>query len=255
MKPIDKPQELQRYYQDRDVAGDYMRRRTSEPLNGVLHRRQVQFLNQTLAACSPHAVLEIACGPGRLTAAVSSVRMGVAIDSSREMLETAQQRMNGAAGAWSFLRSDAFVLPFQTASFDAVYTLRFVRHFQLAERQRLYREVQRVLRPNGVFVIDALNRDVSYPYRVKRGLERYPIYDVLYRRDEVEAELDAAGFRVLRTEGMIKHFGLQRALNRLRRLKLGRVATMLIAALERVPGQHPSGWMLLCSKPAARGGD
>ena len=126
-------------------------------------------------------MLEIACGPGRLTAAMRGVRMGVAVDSSAEMLTTAQQRMNGAAGAWSFLRTDAFVLPFQSESFDAVYTLRFVRHFQLPERQRLYREVRRVLRPRGVFMVDALNRDVSYPYRVKRGLERYHIYDVLYR--------------------------------------------------------------------------
>ena len=60
MKPIDRPQELKRYYQDRDVAEDYMRLRTSQPLNGVLHRRQVQFLNQQLAARTPGAVLEIA---------------------------------------------------------------------------------------------------------------------------------------------------------------------------------------------------
>ena len=46
MKPIDRPHELKRYYQDTDVAEDYMRRRTGQPLNGVLHRRQVQFLNE-----------------------------------------------------------------------------------------------------------------------------------------------------------------------------------------------------------------
>ncbi len=248
MKPIDRPQELKRYYQDRDVAGDYMRRRTGEPLNGVLHRRQVGFLNRVLSARAPRAVLEIACGPGRLTAALRNVRMGVAVDSSAEMLETAQQRMNGGAGSWSFLRSDAFVLPFQSASFDAVYTLRFVRHFQLPERQRLYQEVRRVLRPEGVFMVDALNRDVSYPYRLKRGLERYHIYDVLYRREEIEAELQQAGFRVVAVEGMIKHFGVQRFLNRLRRLRLDAVATALIASLEHIPGSHPSGWMLLCEK-------
>ena len=248
MRPIDRPQELKRYYQDQDVAQDYMRRRTGQPLNGVLHRRQVSFLNAQLAARSPGTVLEIACGPGRLTAAMRGVRMGVAVDSSPEMLATAQQRMNGAAGAWSFLRTDAFVLPFQAESFDAVYTLRFVRHFQLPERQRLYQEVRRVLRPRGMFMVDALNRDVSYPYRVKRGLERYHIYDVLYRREEIEAELQDAGFQVRAIEGMIKHFGAQRFLNRLRRVNLDGLATALIASLERVPGANPSGWMLLCEK-------
>ena len=248
MKPIDRPHELKRYYQDADVAEDYMRRRTGQPLNGVLHRRQVQFLNAHLANRAPGAVLEIACGPGRLTAAIRGVRMGVAVDSSPEMLTTAQRRMNGAAGAWSFLRTDAFVLPFQSESFDAVYTLRFVRHFQLPERQRLYGEIRRVLRPRGVFMIDALNRDASLPYRVKRGLERYHIYDVLYRSEEIQAELQEAGFRVVALEPTIKHFGVQRFLNRLRRLSLDGLATALIASLEHVPSTNPSGWMLLCEK-------
>lgn len=248
MKPIDRPQDLKRYYQDKDVAEDYMRRRTGQPLNGVLHRRQVEFLNEHLAARTTGTVLEIACGPGRLTAAMRGVRMGVAVDSSAEMLATAQRRMNGTAGSWSFLRSDAFVLPFQSESFDAVYTLRFVRHFQLPERQRLYQEVRRVLRPRGVFMVDALNRDVSHPYRVKRGLERYHIYDVLYRREEIEAELQEAGFRVAAIEGMIKHFSVQQRLNRLRRLGLDGVATALIASLEHLPSTNPSGWMLLCEK-------
>ncbi|HVO23188.1 MAG TPA: class I SAM-dependent methyltransferase [Candidatus Margulisiibacteriota bacterium] len=248
MKPIDRPHELKRYYQDKDVAQDYMRRRTGEPLNGILHRRQVGFLNAHLTARAPHTVLEIACGPGRLTAAVRGVPMGVAIDSSAEMLATAQQRMNGAAASWAFLRTDAFVLPFQSEAFDAVYTLRFVRHFQLLERQRLYREIRRVLRPRGVFIVDALNRDVSHPYRVKRGLERYHIYDVLYRPEEIAAELQDAGFRVVAVEGMIKHVRLQRLLNRLRRVNLGALATALIASLEHIPGSRPSGWMLLCEK-------
>jgi len=248
MKPIDRPHELKRYYQDTDVAEDYMRRRTGQPLNGVLHRRQVQFLNEHLACRAPGTVLEIACGPGRLTAAMRGVRMGVAVDSSAEMLSTAQRRMNGAADAWSFLRTDAFVLPFQSESFDAVYTLRFVRHFQLPERQRLYREVRRVLRPRGAFMVDALNRDASYPYRVKRGLERYHIYDVLYRSEEIQTELQEAGFRVVAMEPTIKHVAVQRFLNRLRRVNLDGLATALIASLERVPSTNPSGWMLLCEK-------
>ena len=248
MKPIDRPHELQRYYQDKDVAEDYMRRRTGQPLNGVLHRRQVRFLNAHLAARAPRAVLEIACGPGRLTAAVHGVRLAVAIDSSAEMLATAQRRMNGDAASWAFLRTDAFVLPFRSESFDAVYTLRFVRHFQLPERQRLYQEVRRVLRPRGVFMVDALNRDVSHPYRVKRGLERYPIYDVLYCREEIEGELQEAGFRVMAVEGMIKHVRVQRLFNRLRRVNLDAVAAALIASLEHIPGSSPSAWMLLCEK-------
>jgi SAM-dependent methyltransferase len=248
MKPIDQPAELKTYYQDRAVVGAYMERRTAQPLNGVLHRRQVDFLNHVLAARLPQAVLEIACGPGRLTAAMRGVRFGVAVDASSAMLETAQRRVESATARWSFLRTDAFVLPFRPDSFDAVYTCRFIRHFRREERHRLYAEIRRVLRPRSVFMVDALNRDVSYPHRVKRGLDRYQIYDVLYGRDEIEAELRSAGFHVLAIEGILKHFPLQQRLNRLRRVKLGGVATAIIASLERLPGNKPSTWMLLCEK-------
>lgn len=248
MSPIDRPKDLQQYYQDRAVVGKYMERRTAQPLNGLLHRRQVEFLNRMLAARASQAVLEIACGPGRLTTAMRGVGLGVAVDASQPMLETAQQRMNGGAERWSFLRTDAFVLPFRTASFDAVYTLRFIRHFQLPDRQRLYAEISRVLRPQGVFMVDALNRDVSLPDRLRRGVDRYQIYDVLYRFDELEAELRAAGFRLRAVEGMLKHFPIQRRLNRLRRVRLSGLARVLIDTLERVPGNRPSTWMLVCEK-------
>jgi ubiquinone/menaquinone biosynthesis C-methylase UbiE len=251
MNPIDQPTDLKRYYQDRAVVRAYMERRTAQPLNGLLHRRQVAFLNAVLAERRPRAVLEIACGPGRLTTAMRGVGFGVAVDASHPMLDTAQQRMNGAASRWSFLRTDAFVLPFRSASFDVAYTLRFVRHFQLNDRQRLYAEIRRVLRPQGVFIVDALNREVSLPDRLKRGVAHYPIYDVLYRREELEAELQAAGFRVVAIEGMLTHYPLQRRLNRLRRIRLTRLAALLIGALERLPGSNPSTWMLVCEKHTA----
>lgn len=248
MKPIDHPEDLQRYYQDRQVVDSYMERRTAQPLNGLLHRRQVAFVVDALSRRAARTVLEIACGPGRLTAGMRGIEFGVATDASLPMLETAQRRLNGAAGHWSFLRSDAFVLPVRDATFDAVYTLRFIRHFQLDDRRRLYREIQRVLRPRGTFIVDALNRDVSYPARLQRGLDHYQIYDMLYRPGEVEAELEAAGFRVLAVEGILKHFPLQRRLNRLR-FRLGGLARLLIDSLERLPGNRPSTWMVLCEKP------
>jgi hypothetical protein len=38
MKPIDRSEALQQYYQDREVVSTYMARRTAQPLNGLLHR-------------------------------------------------------------------------------------------------------------------------------------------------------------------------------------------------------------------------
>lgn len=246
MKPLDQADELRGYYKDTGVVAAYMQRRTAQPLNGFLHRRQVAFLNRAVSARRPRRVLEIACGPGRLTAEVKNVPQAFAVDSSPSMLQVARQRTHD--GGWSFLRGDAFVLPFRDSTFDGVYTLRFIRHFQLADRRQLYAEIGRVLCPGGVFMLDALNREVSLPHRTARGVDRYPIFDQLYERDELVRELEEAGFSVVVIEGILKRYGMQRLLNRLRRLHLGDLARVMIAAVEALPGGRPETWMVMCEK-------
>ena len=245
MKPLDQIDELQAYYKQEQVVADYLQRRTAQPLNGFLHSAQVGFLNAVVRERQPVRVLEIAPGPGRLTADLIFRGHGVALDSSPAMLDTARARLLARGMRWLMLRGDAFTLPFAADSFDFVYTLKFVRHFQLADRRRLYAEIGRVLTPGGVFVLDAQNRAISLPHRQRKGLERYPIYDVLYDRGELVSELEDADFRVVRIEGMVNHFGLQQRLNRLRRLGLAGVARTLIGAVERVPTKNPSTWMIL----------
>ena len=247
-KPLDQKPELQEYYQDQSVVDAYMKKRTGQPLNGVLHRRQVEFLSAGIGGATPRRILEIACGPGRLTADVRGVSFGVAVDFSPGMLATARRRTSNGSGRWSFARTDAFGLPFRDATFDVVYTLRFVRHFQIEDRERLYAEISRVLRPGGVFMVDALNRTVSQAHRDEQGADHYKIYDVLYDRAELERELTEAGFRVRSIEGMVKHHSVQRNLNRLRRFRLDWLVTPVIAALEHVPSAQPHGWMVACEK-------
>ncbi|MCX8072594.1 MAG: class I SAM-dependent methyltransferase [Candidatus Binatia bacterium] len=249
-----RPEELKSYYRDERVVETYLNVRTAQPLNGLLHRRQVALLNGFIAATRPSRVLELACGPGRLTAEMLNVASGVAVDASAPMLRMARQRTR--VGSWAFLRCDAFRLPFRDASFELVYSARFVRHFELPDRRRLYAEVQRVLSSDGWFVVDALNFDTSYPARLERGLEHYKIYDVLYRPGEAERELTEAGFRVVRLEGILKWFPLQRRLNRLR-FRAPRLARQLIELLEKLPGNYPQTWMIFCQNkglppPSAR---
>jgi len=161
------------------------------------------------------------------------------------MLERAGARLRAGGYPHTLLQGDAFVLPFAEQRFDLVFTLKFVRHFQLADRARLYAQIRRVLRPGGAFVMDAQNRAVSLPHRQRMGLDRYKIYDVLYAPGELESELEAAGFRPVRVEGMLKHFAVQQQLNRLRRIGLTGVARTLIRGLEWLPSTAPSTWMVL----------
>jgi SAM-dependent methyltransferase len=242
VNPIRHPSEIKEYYQDSEVVGDYLRKRTAQPLGSVLHRAQVGVLNREIAARRSERVLEVAPGPARLTAELNPVRLGVGAEFSPGMISVARSRLEEAGStSWTLIRADAFRLPFADASFDLAFTLRFVRHFSSEDRSRLYAELRRVLRPGGALIVDAQNRAV----RAAGHVQRHAVYDELYTPASLRQELDASGFRLASLHGMLWHHGLQRRLNRLRAYGLAGVARSLIAALERLPSAEPSFWMVV----------
>ena len=171
------------------------------------------------------------------------------------MLEVALRRTNGnsqvprghGAFPWTWVQGDAFFLPVPDTQIDLVYTVRFIKHFCLPDRRRLYAEILRVLKPGGLFILEAQNRKVSLPHRLSKGLDKYPIYDELYDRTELVAELESERFGVKEMQGVLNHFEWQVCLNRLRRFRLEGLSYYLIRALERLQGE-PNTWMVLCQK-------
>lgn len=244
MKPIDRPADLKAYYQDAHVVGEYLHRRTAQPLNGMLHARQVRFLNQVIAERAPRTVLEVAPGPARVTAELTAVPLGVAADFSPGMLQAARERTRAAGRHWHFVRADAHALPVKDSRIDLIFSLRFVRHFSRSDRARLYAELRRVLRPGGTLLLDAQNRAV----RRAGHVERQAIFDELYTPDELRHELQEHGFRLVRLYGVVRHHALQRSLNRLRAIGLSPLARRLIEIAERLPSKSPSTWMVLSER-------
>ncbi|MBX3026844.1 class I SAM-dependent methyltransferase [bacterium] len=243
--PRQKPAEIQAYYRDPTVVAEYIERRTAQPLNGMLHRRQVQFIDQVIGERRPQRVLEVAPGPARLTAELAYAGRGIAVDGSAEMLAVARDRLRARPGHWLVVRGDAFALPVPDASVDLAFAIRFVRRFAPEVRRRLYAEIRRTLTPNGALIVDAQNRAVSLPHRQRKGLDSYPVFDALYDRDELVGEIEGAGFRVRRLEGMVRHFAVQSRLNRLRHRGLAPVASGMIGLIECLPSRAPSTWMVL----------
>jgi ubiquinone/menaquinone biosynthesis C-methylase UbiE len=234
---------LQQFYDDPKVVGEYLKRKES-PIGAVLHAGQVEFLNGVIRDLKPRRLLEIAPGPARLSAEIDPVPLAVAMDFSANMLAEARRRTRALGRPhWHFARGDGFRLPFKTASFDFVFSIRFIRRFEREGRDNIYREIRRVLRPGGHLVLDAQNRLVAGPHRESR--DGYNVFDELWLRDELIAELEAAGFAPLHLEGLIRRFALQWQLHRLRRFRLGGLAQMLIRALEWTPADNPSTWMVL----------
>src|SRR5947207_3260169 len=67
-EPISSKHGIQEFYDDPAVVDSYIAVRISEPFNTVLHERHVGFLNQVIGELHPRRMLEIAVGPGRLSA-------------------------------------------------------------------------------------------------------------------------------------------------------------------------------------------
>jgi SAM-dependent methyltransferase len=234
-------------YRDEAVARSYVERRFEQPLGRVLHDRQVRTLRALIARERPRRVLELAPGPARVTRdlAGSFDGTGFMIDTSLQMLREARRRMAGIRG-WHAAQSDAFQLPF-ASTFDLVYSFRLIRHFERAERMRLYRQISEVLRPGGLLVFDAVNAVVSAPLR-ERAPEEYQHYDALLTRSELTQELADAGLRV---ESLV---GAQYAFPTLMRIQVlvgprsRRVARYLIEAVDRLGRGEPLEWVVVCRR-------
>jgi ubiquinone/menaquinone biosynthesis C-methylase UbiE len=98
-------------------------------------------------------LLDVACGPGVVTAALAPEASSVTgFDATEAMLEKAKARCADAGlSNVAFRSGDAENLPFKDAEFDGVVTRLAIHHF--AAPQRALDEMFRVLRPGGAAVI------------------------------------------------------------------------------------------------------
>ena len=121
--------------------------------------------------------------------------------------------VNGARGQFTELglrlhaaQSDVRALPFRTGSFDAVYSMGTVEHFD--ETQQALEEIFRVLRPGGRAIIGVPNRCdpflrplmVAVMYRL--GLYGYG-FEKSYTRRTFRRMLEQCGFEVTAETGIL----------------------------------------------------
>jgi len=118
------------------------------------------------------AILDVACGPGVVTAALAGRAKAVtAFDATPAMLEKARKRC-AAAGFVNvrFEQGDAEAMPFDEGAFDAVVTRLAMHHF--ADPQRVIAEMFRVLRPGGTLVIaDVIVSEDAAEARLQNAIE------------------------------------------------------------------------------------
>ena len=152
-----------------------------------------------LGAPLPERVLDLACGPGIVTAALAAAGTAVvAFDLTDEMLAMARRRCADAGlGRVAFERGEAESLPFASGSFDGAVTRLSLHHF--ADPRAALAELRRTLRPGGRLVVGDI---VASADPATAGLHdaletlRDPTHRRLLPETELVASLESAGFRI-----------------------------------------------------------
>jgi SAM-dependent methyltransferase len=100
----------------------------------------------------PGPWLDLSCGPGAFVRALAAAAPGaliVGLDISRAMLEVAAQRASGYTNV-VLIRGDAHALPFVDGAFGGVNNAGALHAYD--DPELVFREIRRVLRPNGIYV-------------------------------------------------------------------------------------------------------
>lgn len=122
-------------------------------LESKQHKEYIKYLDSLLAEqlvkFAGEEVLELCCGSGELDSIPSPVSfVGVGIDLSEKMLNMAIRKNRN--NKFFYVQGDATNLPILNNSFDTVVMLGGIHH--VPDRNALFSEVFRVLKPGGAFI-------------------------------------------------------------------------------------------------------
>jgi ubiquinone/menaquinone biosynthesis C-methylase UbiE len=153
------------------------------PGNGVLDEMftnsEADFLLSKIR--SENDVLDMGCGTGRFTVPLARRAKTVSgLDMSPAMLATARKKLADQGLQADLREGDMADLPFDDASFDVVVSMLALMHVPRLDRQRVFFEVARVLRPGGRLLIGVKNSAFE---RMFRG-DRFATIDIT----DVESE-------------------------------------------------------------------
>jgi ubiquinone/menaquinone biosynthesis C-methylase UbiE len=151
-------------------------------------------------------LLDVGAGTGRFLSFVKSAQprlKTIALDLSEPYLERARRALSGRRGT-RFVNAPAEDMPLKDASIDAVVSIYLFHELPPRVRAAVAREIMRVLKPGGLFVLadtiqygDVPNCDgliASFP-----DLLHEPYYESFARSDLREL-FGAAGLRLVGTD-------------------------------------------------------
>ena len=122
---------------------------------------------QLVANKNPESILDIATGTGDLAINLtqSSAKKIIGLDISEGMLDVGRKKINAKKlnNTSEMIVGDSENLPFDDNSFDAITVAFGVRNFEHLEVG--LKEILRVLKPNGIFVVLETSVPTKFPFR------------------------------------------------------------------------------------------
>ena len=152
----------------------------------VLHR----LILENIKEGTPQYILDIGCGKGddlRKVSFINGEKRVYGIDISFESLKIASRKIEPARN-FKILQARAETLPFKEDSFDIVISSEVIEH--LNEPEKLIREIRRLLKRRGVFIVTTPSRFTytrligkMIPSPFKKTLRKF-VYHISPGKDE-----------------------------------------------------------------------
>lgn len=168
------------------ISGDYdgLNRVISFGIDIKWRKKVVKLVKET----NPETILDIATGTGDLAINLAETNASkiIGLDISSGMLEVGKQKIKKKAleGKIDMILGDSENMPFEDNSFDAITVAFGVRNFETLENG--LKEIYRVLKPDGTFVILETSIPTKTPY--KQGYKFYsknilPLIGKMFSKD------------------------------------------------------------------------
>lgn len=193
-------------YQDKDVAESYDAARFHRLKGRLVGEREISLITKGIAQfglSGPLELLDLPCGTGRLTQALSATGHRVTgVDISPMMLSQARQRLSAdARDATRLIVGDAESLEFDDDSFDLAISLRLFGHLPPANRMKALKELARVSKIGVVVAYYeqfALQGIIRSRQRKRAATNWHPATS-----RQIASELDAAGLSPIRRSHLL----------------------------------------------------